>query len=194
MRELLRLNAVWNTDDLLREVYQRFSDWLTPDRALVATCISSYGQDNPPQQVRLRVEDAEASRRAEVAEIESLLLMLGAQLGFETEINTVPDHTSRVEWRQIDMPTWSFTVSVTAEIAPLLRDAEGVLVIPGGRATLLQHKLARDPRLHQTAWQILKFSALRRFAADAHVSLETFRLAFGLKPPLEQPATQFRLL
>lgn len=194
VRELLKLNAVWHTDDLLREVYQRFSDWLTPDRALVATCISSYGQDDPPQQVRLRAEDGEAPRRAEVAEVESLLLTLGAQLGFETEISNLPDHLSRVTWRQTDQPTLAFTVSVTAEIAPLMREAEGVLVIPGGRATLLQHKLARDPRLHKTAWQILKFSALRRFAADANVSLETFRLAFGLKPPLEQPATQFRLL
>jgi hypothetical protein len=65
--------------------------------------------------------------------------------------------------------------------------------LPGGRATLLQHKLARDPRLSQTAWHVLKFSSLRQVAQSAALTPATFQLAFGLKPSIEQPAVQFEL-
>ncbi len=76
----------------------------------------------------------------------------------------------------------------------MLKENSGVLVIPGGRATLLQHKIARDARLHETHWQVLKFSSLRRAAQQSDLSLTTFPLAFGLEPPIEQPATQIPLL
>ena len=69
-----------------------------------------------------------------------------------------------------------------------------MLVIPGGRATLLQHKIARDARLRKTQWQVLKFSSLRRAAQQGDLSLATFPLAFGLEPPIEQPAMQIQLL
>jgi hypothetical protein len=85
-------------------------------------------------------------------------------------------------------------IQATAEILPLLQESTGVLVIPGGRATLLQHKLARDARLRGTQWQVLKFSSLRRAAQQADLTLQTFPLAFGLESPIEQPALQIQLL
>ena len=85
-------------------------------------------------------------------------------------------------------------IQTTAEIAALLQAETGVLVIPGGRATLLQVKLARDARLRDTHWQVLKFSSLRQAAQQADLTVQTFQLAFGLEPPIEQPATQIQLL
>ena len=76
----------------------------------------------------------------------------------------------------------------------LLRADSGVLIIPGGRATLLQYKIARDARLRKTQWQVLKCSSLRRAAQQNDLSLTTFPLAFGLEPPIEQPAMQIQLL
>jgi hypothetical protein len=58
----------------------------------------------------------------------------------------------------------------------------------------LQHKIARDARLRKTQWHVLKFSSLRRAAQQSDLSLATFPLAFGLEPPIEQPATQIQLL
>ena len=76
----------------------------------------------------------------------------------------------------------------------MLSADSGVLVIPGGRATLLQHKIAREARLRKTQWQVLKFSSLRHAAQQSDLSLATFPLAFGLEPPIEQPAMQIQLL
>jgi hypothetical protein len=192
VRDWLRSREVWSSDDLLRVVYARFPDQLTPDRALVATAIQSYAVEAAPHQIRLRPEDVAEARRAELMEIETLLLTLGAQLGFDAELHS---QERGVIWQQADRVVYAFTLNTTAEVAPLLRaDASsGVLVLPGGRATLLQHKLARDPRLTQTAWQVLKFSSLRQVAQSAALTPATFQLAFGLKPSIEQPAVQFEL-
>jgi hypothetical protein len=86
-------------------------------------------------------------------------------------------------------------MTTTAEINLLLRRESGVLVLPGGRATLLQHKIGRDVRLKKVmeTWQMLKLSSLRHITEEADLSLNTFALAFGLEPPIEQPATQIRL-
>jgi hypothetical protein len=192
VRELLRSGAAWRSDDLLRAVYACFPDHLTPDRALAATTISSYAVETGPHQIGLRPEDAADARRAELIEVEAVLLTIGAQLGFEAETRR---EERAVIWRQADQAAHTFTLNTTAEVAPLLRAgaSNGVLVIPGGRATLLQHKLARDPRLSQTTWPVLKFSSLRRAAQQPELTPATFQLAFGLKPPIEQAGVQFEL-
>jgi hypothetical protein len=100
----------------------------------------------------------------------------------------------RITWSTPDEMLYHFVVQATAEILPLLQTSFGVLVIPGGRATLLQHKIERDARVRQTAWQVLKFSSLRRAAQQPDLTLQTLPLAFGLAPPIEQAATQIPLL
>ena len=58
VRDWLRSRESWHGDDLLRVVYARFPDQLTPDRALVATAIQSYAVEIAPHQLGLRPEDA----------------------------------------------------------------------------------------------------------------------------------------
>jgi hypothetical protein len=117
--------------------------------------------------------------------------MLGERLGLKV---SGEEEQRRIVWSKSRKTVYAFVVQTTAEVEPVLRAEMGVLVIPGGRATLLQHKLARDARLRQTQWQVLKFSSLRRAAQQADLSLNTFPLAFGLEPPIEQPAMQIQLL
>jgi hypothetical protein len=183
--ELLRAQADWHTIDLLREVYRRFPDHLTPDRAVLATTIHSYAEESSFDQVHLRAEDQAAARAVEVQEVRELLMEIGQRLGFEIRVIE-----QGVAWLQ----SYTFVIQTTAQIAALLRTESGVLVIPGGRATLLQVKLARDARVQETSWQVLKFSSLRQAAQQSDVTLQTFQLAFGLEPPIEQPATQIQLL
>lgn len=185
---LLRSAPAWSIDALLLEIYRRFPDHLTPDRALVATCIQSYAEETAGQQVRLRAEDAAEARGAEVRVTVETLSTLGARLGCE-----VDGADERVTWRREGRTLHIFAVSATAQIAPLLRERDVVLVIPGGRATLLQTKVARDPRLRPLPWKVLKFSALRRIAAQSDLSLATFQQAFGLEPPIERPQLQLGL-
>jgi hypothetical protein len=195
-RALLRERAEWHGDDLLHQLYRDFPGYLTPDRALVATTIHSYAEDirfvHTPLAV-LRAEDQAEARQIEVAEVCQLLRQMGERL--EVEVSTTANEEQPyIVWSTSGEAIYHFVVQATAEIMPMLKESSGVLVIPGGRATLLQHKLARDARLRQTQWQVLKFSSLRRAAQQSDLSLTTFPLAFGLEPPIDQAATQIQLL
>ncbi|MEI4902550.1 hypothetical protein Q8G48_28845, partial [Klebsiella pneumoniae] len=69
------------------------------------------------------------------------------------------DREPCVLWSSSGRIAHTFVISTAAAIEIMLRGNADVLVIPGGRATLLQHKLARDARLRETQRQVLKFSS-----------------------------------
>ncbi|HZY45053.1 MAG TPA: hypothetical protein VFF70_09925, partial [Anaerolineae bacterium] len=187
--DLLRSHAEWHPDELQREVYRRFPDQFTPDRALVATCIASYADEIEPGRVQLRSEDAFESREGEMKEAKESLEAIGQKLNYE-----VKSKPSAVIWLQDKVEVYSFVISTLAEIDPMLRAESGVLVLPGGRASLLQFKLNRDPRLHESQWQTLKFRSLRHLTEHTDLTLDVFALALGLEPPIEQAGTQIKLL
>ena len=195
-RDLLRERGKWNGDELLQRLYRDFPDQLTPDRALVATVIHSYAEDihieHMPLAV-LRAEDQAEARRAEIDEVCQLLRHIGERLEVKVSEVTNAEEQLHISWSTSGETIYHFVVQTTAEIRQMLQADSGVLVIPGGRATLLQHKISRDARLRTTHWQVLKFSSLRR-VAQSDLSLATFPLAFGLEPPIEQPAMQIQLL
>ncbi|CAG0936562.1 hypothetical protein TFLX_05443 [Thermoflexales bacterium] len=197
VRDLLRTRAEWHGDDLLQQVYRDFPDHLTPDRALVATVIHSYAEDihfeHTPLAV-LRAEDQVEARQGEVDEVCQLLAQIGERLGIEVSLALPEGEQRQIVWSQSGETIYTFILQTTADVLPLLRADSGVLIIPGGRATLLQYKIARDARLRQTPWQVLKCSSLRRAAQQSDLALTTFPLAFGLEPPIEQPAMQIQLL
>ena len=188
VRRLLQSKSAWPIEALLPALYRLFPDHLTPDRALAATCIQSYAEELSEGRVRLRAEDAVEARAAEIREMTETLERLGQRLG--CEVAGADDH---LRWRRAGRTVQVFAVSAAAAVAPLLREPETVLVIPGGRATLLQLKIARDPRLRVLPWRVLKFSAARRIAAQGELSLAVFQQAFGLEPPIERPQRQLGL-
>ncbi len=196
-RDLLRGRDEWHGDALLQQIYQDFPGHLTPDRALVATVVHSYAEDihfeHTPLAV-LRAEDQAETRQVEAEEVCQLLRQSGERLAVEVSAAASTEEQRRIVWSKSGETIYTFVVQTTADILPMLHADSGVLVIPGGRATLLQHKIARDARLRKTQWQVLKFSSLRRAAGQSDLSLATFPLAFGLEPPIEQPATQIQLL
>ncbi len=197
---LIRSSEEWDESELLREVYRRFPGALTPERPLVAACIASYVEDAAGQRVRLRAEDQIETRGAEVQSMQRALDQLGAQLGYVAEARAGPI----VVWKdEAGRTAYTLVISSTAEMGAVWRFGQllagaPVLVIPGSRATLFQHKLARDARLRQAveggAWQFLKFSAAREMIAHGDLDRRAFALALGLDPPLEQPQVQIPLL
>ena len=193
--ELLQARAEWSSDDLLREIYRRFPDHLTPDRWLLAMCLHSYSDEPEAGRVRLRAEDSAQARAIDSARARHDLETVGQRLGFEVRVDQPEAEKGRVTWLQSGEVVHAFVITATAEIDVLLHQAAGVLVLPGGRATLLLHKIGRDVRLKKVmdTWQMLKLSSLSHSVADTDLSLNTFALAFGLEPPIEQAATQIRL-
>jgi len=195
--DLMRSQDEWDEAELLREVYRRFPDHQTPERPLVAACIASYSEDAAGR-VRLRVEDQNEARAAEVQSVQQTLMQLGAQMEYAVESRSGP-----IVWKDRGATAYAFVISPTAEMGAVWRFGQmlggvPVLVIPGSRATLFQHKLARDARLHQAvekgAWQFLKFSAVRELMSHTDMDRRAFTLALGLDPPIEQPQVQMPLL
>jgi hypothetical protein len=105
--------------------------------------------------------------------------------------------------RGMRQPLFSFTFSATAELGAHLlsrRPPRGqpVLVLPGGRAALVHHKLHHDVRLHEVVlgagWTFLKFRQLRSLVGQPTLDRATFRDALGLDPLIEKEGQQMALL
>ncbi|HET7089325.1 MAG TPA: hypothetical protein VFL17_11780 [Anaerolineae bacterium] len=195
--ELLRSKVEWDERELLSEVYRRFPGDLTPERPLVAECIVSYTEEAGRLRVRLRSEDHADARAAEIQSMQAALAQLGAQLGYAAEARA-----GQIVWKEDGSTAYTLVVSSMATMGAMWLHGQmlagtPVLVIPGSRATLFQHKLARDARLREAvergAWQFLKFSAVREMIAHADMDRRAFALALGLDPPLEKPQVQIPL-
>ena len=191
-------------------ICRAFPELLTPPREFIQECLNSYGEQTVPEsnQWHLRLEDQPAARRADLAQIKALLRAMGERLGFEIQADKTDDAPGWVYWIAAKQAqNYSFYVTVSAMLSQavfsraeaqaasdtLLRPA---VVLPGGRANLVQYKLRRDPRLSialQSGWRLIKFRHVRRLAEDPLLSRETLETMLDLDP-LENRDPQMTLL
>lgn len=159
--DALQQAAEWEETALLRAIYSQFPGDLTPERSLVQLCLESYAQIIPPGVYSLREEDRVAPRRRDIEELRDELATMGKRIGWEVE-----SANNRMVWSERRTPAYTFVFSATAQLAPHLltkRPPPGtpVLVIPGGRARLIEYKLRRNVQFRDAAagagWQFLKF-------------------------------------
>jgi len=206
VRQMLAERLVWLEDDLINAVYARCRGMLTPDLTLVSVCVASYGLRDG-REIRLRPEDDFERRRDEIEVIGKDLAALGQRLGFQASHDNVWDmrwldskdhedgHTEQI---------YVFAISATAALASRLlgeaapdSGAQRCLVVPGGRAGLIDLKLQRDPRLAQAVdsgrWQFIKFRHLRRLVAEEDLDRYAFKSVLGLDPIAEREHTQLLL-
>lgn len=126
-------------------------------------------------------------------EIRELLQQLGVRLGFEVRAG------EEIAWEDSPRPGFHFRVQDRASLAVVLGGPLAqphVVVLPGGRASLIAERARRDPRLRN--WlagggQIVKFRHIRRLAADASVGPHNFSDRLGIDPP-EREDPQLPLL
>ena len=126
--KLLQARAEWPSDELLREIYRRFPDHLTPDRWLLAMCLHSYSDEPEAGRVRLRAEDSAPARVIDSATARSELESVGQRLGFEVVENQIESEQGQVIWLKSGEAVHSFFMTTTAEVHLLLRRESGVLV------------------------------------------------------------------
>jgi hypothetical protein len=171
--------------DLMNEVYAAFPGPLTPGRGLVMACLASYGVKGEAGSWQLRGEDAPEARSSELPSILAELRALAGRNGFEIAA------TNPQEWRDGGQTIYIFAVLSSAFISHYLlgpnRPARGrFLVLPGGRAGMVEHKLRRDPRLRQALiagnWSIVKFRQVRQMLADESLTRATLEPALAGDP------------
>jgi hypothetical protein len=210
-------------DRLEGELMTAFPGLTTPDTALVTACIASYAHVDGGT-ARLRAEDAPARRSRDLGEMLLRLHELGHRLGFDiwvapweqaaatglVPVDTGgPNHTlawapASLVWEQEGQPVFAFAVSSQAALHPWLSAPPEALatcprcvILPGGRAELLDFKLRRCPwwrqRLAWTGWDFVKFRHVRHLATLADLSLAGFRARIGLDPIVSLPGQQLQL-
>lgn len=175
---------------------------LTPDLDLVNTCFESYGEEDPSSSGlwKLRVQDAPATRRADLSAMRKILTDLGVRLGF------TPQGEKPLLWLESGnpdpaQPAFIFYVLATATIGELVFISpfpanRCLIVLPGARANLVIFKQRRDPRLHQAigqGWRFLKFRHLRHLAESPSLTRANLEEMLALDPFTEL-SEQMRLL
>jgi SAM-dependent methyltransferase len=197
--ELLRQRPAWSLEELVNAVYARFPGSLTPDLTLVQVCIESYSVRDGGA-LRSRSEDDPQQRAAELKALRGGLAELGKRLGFKVRQRGHWD----VRWLEEGRDAYVFAASATARLGPHLLAAQAAaegsrrcLVVPGGRAQLIAHKLQRDPRLARAVeadgWQFIKFRHLRRLIAKEELDRHALKTVLGLDPIAEREAAQIPL-
>ncbi len=173
-----------------------FPGLLTPHSALLDAVLSSYAE---PQAGgwQLAAEDQPRQRRADLAEMRSILRTLGERLGYSVTIK----EDEPLRWEQGGQAVLNFYVIASALLGEVLLSAatpahNSLVVLPGRRAPLALYKLERDPRLAQTVedgWRFLKYRAVRRLLAAQALTPDSIADTARLDP-LTQEALQAPLL
>lgn len=199
VRCLLTEGQVWSRNDLTNAVYARFPNGLTPELTLVEICVESYGMCEDDG-IRLRPEDEKQRRGREIDRIREDLVAMGEGIGYKACV----DGNWDVRWLDKGQEVYAFSVSPTAALSRYLLDdrlrtTEGgrCLVVPGGRARLIDLKLKRDPRLASAVtaqqWQFIKFRHLRRLKAKKDLDHYDLKTVLGLDPIVEHEGAQIPL-
>lgn len=192
-------DAEAHAEHIDRVVCQQFTETQTPDAPLVRACLQSYGEEMHTVW-HLRAEDQPDERAEDVARIGGDLQALGRRFGYAGQSS---EDGLQAEWRTDHECAYRFFITDSAAInriifSPALDNARRVIVLPGGRAGLVEFKLRRDACLRmaveQGGWMFLKFRHARRLLAEPSLNPAAMLAALGLDPILEQPSTQLPLL
>lgn len=190
-------------------VCRAFPGLLTPDKNLVAACLDSYAEQEPPgsDRWRLREQDLPKNRRLDLAAARETLEKLGEHLGYQVETITSGQDTSRpgaipTIWRTAGENLYVFYILASAAISqPVFGGSQLVakqsfLILPGSRSNLVDYKLRNDPQLRQEitkGWKFIKYRHLRLLAESPVLTPENFLEQVDLDP-VTYTAPQIRML
>ena len=171
--------------DLARVSYAALPGAQTPGRGLILGCLASYANNLGTGLWLLRPEDDPGARAEEREVILADLRAIAARQGYEAA------GENPLEWREYDEVIYRFAVLTSGVISgSLLGPPEPArrrfLVLPGGRASLVEFKLRRDPRLRRAlreqGWAIVKYRQIRRMLIDAGLTRVTLEPSLAHDP------------
>jgi hypothetical protein len=197
--QLLQEALAFTEADFAGEVYRCFPGDLTPDADLVTACLRAYGHEPTPGYWQLRREDLPKNREEEQKAIAGHLLTLGRRLGYQTR-DWPPFDAAWFEGQQVQavfVVRWRAAVSEALALNDRVHGAQPYLVIPGGRAELVSHKLAHNPLWQQAVdeagWWFIKYRHVRQLVDQAEVDQYALRTIVGLDPIVERERAQIPL-
>ena len=182
---LLQVNQRVRLTEVNDILCAEFTGLQTPDIRLIRTILSSYAEREGDQHWRLRENDTAAHRREDVDEIYQLLGRTGERLGYSIVRDEGLIWSGALGGKDLH-----FTVIASAMLTRIMDaaahpPAQGIIVLPGGRAELIMFKRERDPRLSYRldgGWRFLKFRHVRRMAESKSVSVDNLASYLALDP------------
>ncbi|HEX9595614.1 MAG TPA: hypothetical protein VF982_01950, partial [Anaerolineales bacterium] len=190
----LQKNPASTLLELERGIYPEFPGLLTPSKALVGAVLESYGEEQAGRW-RMRDEDRAALRRDELEMMARLIETIGERLEYKVG-QPAQNICIWKEKRKVVRVFYLLASAVTGHILDSNRYPveKCLLVLPGGRASLLAYKETRDPRLRKRleGWSILKFRLLRSLADIPVLNRQTFEEQL-ISDPVEQTQGQMMM-
>ncbi len=172
-------------------LYSQFRGLLTPSKGMIYAVLESYAQREGAMW-RLRAEDVAAARRRELTTMTAMLEAIGRRLNYVTrkeEKNYLWEDESQQVVRV-------FYLLASALVGRAMQETpyppeKTIIVIPGGRAGLIQYKAARDPALaaRLKRYRLVKYRLLRALFEVPVLTRETFEEQIA-SDPLEKWGAQ----
>ena len=179
--------------DIEQELYPGFPGLLTPSKAMIYSVLSSYAEKGSGAW-KLRAEDVASARRSELDNIAGLIDAIGRRLGYTTR------KQDRIYlWEQNGTLDRTFYILASALIGRAISETpfppeQNLIVIPGGRASLVAYKTQRDPSLaaRMKRHQVVKYRLLRTLIELPVLTRETFEEQVA-GDPLERSKSQMMM-
>ena len=186
-----------NPDSIYLEIeddlYPRFAGLLTPSKAMIYAVLDSYAQREGAS-LKLRAEDVASARRNERETIIPMLELVGKRLGYSTSLAD-KNHV----WEENNSFQFAFYVLASALVGRAIAETpyspeQTILVIPGGRASLIAYKAGRDPALAERLknYRLVKYRLLRAMLEVPVLTRETFEEQI-VSDPLEKSKSQMMM-
>ena len=179
--------------EIENDLYPRFPGLLTPSKAMIYAVLSSYAEKDKSAW-RLRPEDVASARRSELNTISAMLEAVGKRLNYTTR-----KEDRNYLWQEDDKTARAFYVLASALIGRAMNETpyppdETIIVIPGGRAGLIQYKAQRDPSLAARLknYRLVKYRLLRTLFEVPVLTRETFEEQVA-SDPLEKSKSQMMM-
>jgi len=183
-----------NPDSIYLEIeddlYPRFPGLLTPSKAMIYAVLDSYAEREGAS-LKLRAEDVASARRNERDTIIPMLELVGKRLGYSTR-NVDKNHV----WDENNSIQYAFYVLASALVGRAISETpyspeQTILVIPGGRASLIAYKAGRDPALAAQLknYRLVKYRLLRTMLEIPVLTRDTFEEQIA-SDPLEKSKSQ----
>jgi hypothetical protein len=171
-------------DEILRDMAIHFPSLLTPSRGLVSEVLASYAEQAGGRW-KLRAEDQPTARKAELIQMADLLASIGERLDFHT--NRLDERT--LVWEAGETSAYVIHLKASAILGRAVAESpypreRSLVALPTGRASLLAHKLGRDPALaaRLDGFRFIKFRLVRALAKIPMLNRQTFETRIASDP------------
>jgi hypothetical protein len=172
---------------------QQFPGLLTPPKRMIYSILESYAIRDEGKWT-LRPEDVASARRTERDKILPMLEIVGRRLGYATRL-VEKNHV----WEENNAIQFAFYVLASALVGRAIAETpyspeQTILVIPGGRASLIAYKAGRDPALAERLkkYRLVKYRLLRAMLEVPVLTRETFEEQIA-SDPLEKSKSQMMM-